>query len=243
MLLAHCRFFRPWKKGRFDLFGIEIDGEWRSDWKWQRMESRLQVEGERVADIGCHNGYFMFRLLAKAPSLVVGFEPNLHCYFNFHFLQQYVREEKLYFEPFGVEYLDEYPAFFDVVLCWGILYHQLDPVSVLRRLHRSLKRGGVVLIDCQGIAGEDDMLLLPRKRYAGAAGIWYLPTKSALKNWLHRTNFRNINVFYDEPLSISEQRATAWSPSKSLQDFLTADGKKTCEGYPVPRRFYLIAEK
>src|SRR6056297_170525 len=24
----------PWRKGPFDLFGVYIDTEWRSDWKW-----------------------------------------------------------------------------------------------------------------------------------------------------------------------------------------------------------------
>ena len=242
-LLRHCKFFMPWKKGRFNIFGIEIEGEWRSDWKFQRMHPHLQLEGKRVADIGCHNGYYMLRMLADKPEFVVGFEPNLHCYFNFHFLQQYIQVPNIYFEPFGVEYLRHYQTYFDVVLCWGILYHQLNPISVLRTIHKSLARGGRVIIDCQGIAGAGDYLLMPRKSYAGASGVWYLPTRTALMNWLHRTNFRNINLFYDEPLSVEEQRATSWSPIASLKDFLAADGQTTIEGYPAPRRFYVVAQK
>ncbi|MES2604071.1 MAG: DUF1698 domain-containing protein, partial [Pseudomonadota bacterium] len=26
----------PWRKGPFDLFGLHVDTEWRSDWKWNR---------------------------------------------------------------------------------------------------------------------------------------------------------------------------------------------------------------
>ncbi|MDE3269775.1 MAG: tRNA 5-methoxyuridine(34)/uridine 5-oxyacetic acid(34) synthase CmoB [Pseudomonadota bacterium] len=242
-LRQRCEFLKPWKKGQFEIFGLAIDGEWRSDWKFARMSPHLQVAGKRVADIGCHNGYYMLRLLADKPEFVVGFEPNLRCYFTFHFLQQYIQAANLYFEPFGVEHLRHYQAYFDVVLCWGILYHQLDPVSVLRTIHHSLVRGGKVIIDCQGIAGEGEFLLLPRKTYAGATGTWYLPTRAALMNWLQRTNFRNINIFYDAPLSPAEQRATSWSPIASLQDFLNADGKTTIEGYPAPRRFYVVAQR
>ncbi|MDQ6977261.1 MAG: DUF1698 domain-containing protein, partial [Ghiorsea sp.] len=27
----------PWRKGPFEVFGVHIDTEWRSDWKWQRV--------------------------------------------------------------------------------------------------------------------------------------------------------------------------------------------------------------
>src|SRR5437868_5478026 len=27
----------PWRKGPFDLFGVHVDTEWRSDWKWSRV--------------------------------------------------------------------------------------------------------------------------------------------------------------------------------------------------------------
>lgn len=28
---------KPWRKGPFSLYGVEIDTEWRSDWKWDRV--------------------------------------------------------------------------------------------------------------------------------------------------------------------------------------------------------------
>ena len=239
-----CRFFMPWKKGPYSLFGIGIDSEWRSDLKWQRIENHLgDITGKKIADVGCHNGYFMFRLTADNPAIVVGFEPNLRCYFNFHFMQRFAQVANVYLEPFGVQGLDHYPAYFDLVLCLGILYHHPDPIAILRNIHRSLVTGGRVIIDCQGIAGEESNLLLPRKKYAGASGIWYLPTKTALANWLHRANFRDLNFFYDDWLSPAEQRATVWAPITSLKDFLCPNLQKTVEGYPAPRRIYLGARK
>ena len=243
-LWQHCHAFKPWKKGRWSLFGLDIDGEWRSDWKWQRLVPKLQgVQNKKIADIGCHNGYFMFRLAAHHPSLVVGFEPNPRCYFNFHFLQRYAQVANIYFEPLGVEQFDHYPAFFDVVLCLGILYHHTDPISVLRRIHRSLAKGGRVLIDCQGINSPTPTILVPARRYAGATGVWYLPSKQALTHWLQRTNFRNINFFYEDYLSLDEQRRTAWADIDSLADFVCHETHKTVEGYPAPWRMYVEASK
>ncbi len=243
-LRQHCQAFKPWKKGPWSLFGIDIDAEWRSDWKWQRLAKKLNgVQNKKIADIGCHNGYFMFRLAAQNPSLVVGFEPNARCYFNFHFLQRYAQVANLYFEPFGVEHLQHYPVFFDLVLCLGILYHHTDPVAILRRIHHSLVAGGRVLIDCQGINSSAPMLLLPARRYAGAAGIWYLPSPTALRHWLQRSNFRRINFFYEDYLSAAEQRRTAWADIASLADFVCHETHTTVEGYPAPWRMYVEAYK
>ncbi|MBU2323874.1 MAG: DUF1698 domain-containing protein, partial [Gammaproteobacteria bacterium] len=53
----------PWRKGPFNLFGVHIDTEWRSDWKWQRVAPHLDLAGKRVLDVGCGNGYYMWRML------------------------------------------------------------------------------------------------------------------------------------------------------------------------------------
>ena len=239
------RFFKPWKKGPFDIFGVSIDSEWKSNLKWDRIKSQIGVLSDKViADIGCHNGYFMFRLLKENPKLVMGFDPVPKLFYNFQFLQKIVRSEKLFYEPLGVESVVHFKSFFDTVLCLGILYHRTDPIETLRTLHASIKRGGKILIDCQGIEGEGSYCLFPEKKYAGARGVWFLPTKTCLINWLKRAQFRNVTCFYEEPLSPDEQRATEWAPIASLEEYLNKDIlSSTIEGYPAPKRFYLTAHK
>jgi tRNA (mo5U34)-methyltransferase len=237
--------FKPWKKGPFDLFGVNIDSEWRSDIKWDRVRSRIgSLSGKRIADIGCNNGYFMFRMAADNPELVIGFEPFIKNLMEYEIMQSFAKVPHLYFELLGVEQMNLYPEFFDSVFCMGILYHQTDPIKTLRKIYRSLKPSGEVIIDCQGIPGDESVALLPSGRYAHARGIWYLPTLPCLINWLRRTQFRDIECFFNEPLSCEEQRATEWAPVKSLRDFLDpVDITKTIEGYPAPRRFYVVAKR
>lgn len=237
--------FRPWKKGPFDLFGTMIEAEWRSDWKWARILPHIQsLQGRTVADIGCHNGYFMFRMAHQQPGLVIGFEPVAKHFWNFQLLQQWIRQPNLYFELLGVEHLDLYPRFFDTIFCLGILYHHTDPVGLLRKLHAALAPGGEIVIDCQGIPGTEPVALVPKGRYAGARGIWFLPTQSCLEHWLHRTGFRNIECIFAEPLSTAEQRRTPWADVDSLAEFLDPqDATRTVEGYPAPWRYYVRGDR
>ena len=51
------RAFMPWRKGPCSVFGIDIDAEWRSERKWNRILPGLPgLAGRVVADIGSNNG-------------------------------------------------------------------------------------------------------------------------------------------------------------------------------------------
>ena len=42
----------PWRKGPFEICGIHIDSEWRSDFKWDRLSSEIQpLDDRRVLDL------------------------------------------------------------------------------------------------------------------------------------------------------------------------------------------------
>lgn len=235
--------FIPWKKGPFEIFGHHIDAEWRSDLKWQRLESYVgSLKGKRVCDIGCNNGYFMFRMAAHEPQFVLGLEPYAKHWFTFQLLNHYIRRPELYLELLGVEHMIHMPKSFDTVFCLGILYHHRDPISLLEGIRKSLRKKGRLFIDCQGIKGEEPVALIPGPRYAGARGIWYLPTLEGLKNWIRRAGYSQVEVIFQEKLSNQEQRTTSWAPIDSLRDFLDEnDPEKTVEGYPAPYRFYIEA--
>ena len=99
-------------------------------------------------------------------------------------------------------------------------------------------------MDCQGIPGEENIALFPKKRYTNMRGVYFLPTLNTLKSWLQRANFRNIEVIYAEELSTEEQRRTDWAPVRSLEESLDAkDSTKTVEGYPRAHRFYVKCKK
>ena len=57
------RKLAPWRKGPYSLGGIEIDTEWRSDWKWQRVAPHLApLKYRKVLDVGGGSGYHAWRM-------------------------------------------------------------------------------------------------------------------------------------------------------------------------------------
>ncbi|BCO10093.1 tRNA U34 carboxymethyltransferase [Desulfolithobacter dissulfuricans] len=244
-LYAALRQFMPWRKGPFEVFGIEIDAEWRSERKWRRILPELpDLRSKVVADIGCNNGYYMFRMLPHEPAFVLGFEPYVQHYYTFHTLNTFARQDNLSVELFGIEHLPLFPDSFDVIFCLGILYHRPSPIEALRDLHRALKPGGTVIIESQAIPGEEPVALFPEKTYAKVPGTWFVPTGACLRNWLARTGFTDILMFDSHPMSSRDQRRTEWMVFESYEDFIDKENPAlTIEKYPAPWRVFFKATK
>ena len=232
---------RPWRKGPFQLFDTFIDSEWQSFIKYNLLEPYFNLEGKKVADIGCNNGYYMFRMLKQNPKKVVGFDPSPHFKTQFDFINHYIKSD-IIFEMLGVEHLDIYDEKFDVIFCLGVLYHRSDPIGTLKSLKKGLEKNGVLYLDTFMIDGDTDIALTPKKTYSKIPNIYFVPTIAALKNWCLRAGFKDIEVLEIKETLLNEQRATKWIEGESLGDFLDPDDQKvTVEGYPAPKRVYIKA--
>lgn len=218
--------FCPWRLGPWRICGHYIDSQWRGEMKWNRIIERYphllegDLKGKCVADVGAHNGYYMYRLSFSRAKWVVGFEPVAKHYCAYHIIQNLVRVPNLYLEPFGYQGLKFYPRYFDVIFCMGVLYHHTDPVGILRMIHASLCTGGYLILDTQGISGDRSVAFMPRKFYKGRKGYWWLPTLSCLLNMIQRAGFQKNEVFYQGILTEKEQRS-----SKLCENSLSCDDK------------------
>lgn len=120
--------FMPWRKGPFSVFGVEVDAEWRSERKWQRLAASLpDLQGKIIADIGCNNGYYMFRMAHQRPRFVLGLEPSVQHYYCFNALNGMAGLDNLAVDLLGVEHLPLFPDCFDVIFLMGIIYHRPSP--------------------------------------------------------------------------------------------------------------------
>ena len=148
-ILKRCvEQLKPWKKGPLNLFGIHIDTEWRSDWKWKRLQQSLpNLKDKVICDLGCGNGYFMYRMLEYNPKLVVGIDPNLHALLEFKLFSRVSGIDNIKFEYLRGDVMSSMIGAFDVVFCLGVLYHTNDPIGMLKDIHKSMKGKAVSLVN------------------------------------------------------------------------------------------------
>jgi len=238
------RGLQPWRKGPFELFGLTIDCEWRSDWKWQRISPHVDLRGRKVLDVGCGNGYHMWRMWGAGAEIVIGIDPNLLFYNQFSALKKYIGEAPVWQLPFTLEQLPEPTGGFDTVFSMGVLYHRRSPVDHLLQLKGCLRPGGELILETLVIEGDADTCLLPEDRYAQMRNVWFLPSVAMLERLLRRSGFIEVRCIDLNATSTEEQRSTEWMRFQSLSDFLDPqDPRLTVEGYPAPLRATLSARK
>ena len=238
-----ARMLMPWRKGPFDLFGLFIDTEWQSFMKYNLLRPHFDLKGKRVADIGCNNGYYLFRMQEDAPAKLVGFDPSALYKTQFDFINRFAKTQIVY-ELLGVEHLPLYEEKFDTIFCLGVLYHRSDPVAMLKQLYKGLDVRGEVYLDTFMIDGDAEICLTPAGTYSKIPNIYFVPTVPALRNWCLRAGFTGFAVLETSVTTPQEQRKTDWIEGQSLEDFLDpSDPSKTVEGYPAPKRVYIRLTK
>jgi tRNA (mo5U34)-methyltransferase len=236
--------FHPWRKGPYDLFGIHVDTEWRSDWKWQRLKDHLSpLKNRLVLDVGCGNGYHCWRMLGAGAKMVVGIDPTLINVMQFQLIKKlYGNNPPVYVLPVGIEELPLGLKAFDTVFSMGVLYHRRSPLDHLLELREALKSGGELVLETLIVEGGLGQALLPEDRYAKMRNVWFLPSCETLISWLKRCGFKNIRVVNVCKTTTEEQRTTDWMTFYSLANFLDPENPNlTCEGLPAPTRAIVIA--
>ena len=243
LLETSAKALIPWRKGPFNLCGLKIDSEWQSNLKYNMLRPYFNLKDKLVADVGCNNGYYMFRMLEDKPKSLVGFDPSAIFKTQFDFVNHFIKSDIKY-ELLGVEHLEYYETKFDMIFMLGVLYHRADPIGSLKSLNRALNKDGEIIVDSFMIDGEDEVCLVPHDRYAMIPNIYFIPTVNCFKNWLNRAGFKDIEVLEITTTDDKEQRVTKWTFGMSLDDFRDPeDSTKTIEGYPSPKRVYLKAKK
>ncbi len=235
----------PWRKGPLEIAGVVIDTEWRSDLKWSRIAPHVNLEGNRVLDIGSGNGYFGWRMLAAGARLVVGIDPTWVFVMQWLACRHFAGDLPNFVLPLGIEHLPPGGADFGAVFSMGVLYHRRDPLGHLRQLHGLLEAGGSLVLETLVLPDtQADEVLRPEDRYARMRNVWAVPGCERLLDWIVDAGFREPQIVDVSWTTPAEQRSTSWMTFESLEDGLDPQNPRlTVEGYPAPKRAMVIATR
>ena len=241
---ALARELIPWRKGPFRLGTLSLDAEWRSDKKWNRLAPALpDLTGQTVADVGCNNGYYLYRIAAGGAARVIGFDPTLKYWLQYRLLAAHAPPElPIEFLPVGWQFLGAFPETFDTIFLMGINYHEAEPLNLFHACLAALKPGGLLVCESVVVPGDAEFEIFPAGKYAGIGGVYSIPTATSLASQLSLCGFTRVEIQHNVLLTATEQRSAEFSPQKSLADALRADGF-SIEDYPPPHRAAILASK
>ncbi len=240
---ASLQALHPWRKGPFQVGETYVDAEWRSDYKWQRLNKALpDLSNRTILDVGCGNGYYMLRMAEHQPRLVMGVEPGLLQNVQFWAIEKFAQSGAAVL-PLKVQDLPPAMRCFDVVFSMGILYHRKSPIAHLEQLKGLLGTNGTLILETLVVDGDEQSCLVPSGRYAQMRNVWFLPSVAMLSVWLTKVGFKQVDVVDVSLTTTKEQRSTPWMKFHSLADFLTPDEQQTIEGYSPPKRVIISCRK
>ena len=244
-IIHHLKQLMPWRKGPYHLYGIHVDCEWRSDFKWDRVLPHLApLQDRTILDVGCGSGYHMWRMVGEGAKMVVGIDPTELFLCQFEAVRKLLNNDRrANLIPLGIEEMQPLAAF-DTVFSMGVLYHRKSPLDHLTQLKNQLVKGGELVLETLVVDGDVNTVLVPADRYAKMKNVYFIPSVDCLINWLEKCGFQNVRCVDVETTSLEEQRKTDWLENESLIDFLDPqDHSKTIEGYPAPKRAVILANK
>ncbi len=202
-LLKQVDELEPWLQGPFLLAeDLVVGGAWRNDLRWGYLESEVPSElgGSRVLDVGSNAGYDPFMFSLRDPDYVLACEP-------FGFIEQARFLESIYktgvdLRQIGWQALDTAThGHFELVHCHGVLYHELNPLELLLKLHEMTKPGGTLLFGSMMLADPAlaDLVRFVPRAYYGDRTWWWVPGPLAMRAMLEAAGFEVVDDFGQAP--------------------------------------------
>ena len=217
--------------------GEVAHGPSSGDWPTTRFGLPEDLTGRTVLDVGGWDGFFSFEAEERGASLVhsvdipAGDGGNWGGTDGFEFAKRLLGSEV---RCSALDLDSDTPKSFcatgyDVVLCYGVLYHVKNPLRCIENLFLLTKPGGLCLIETA--RDPDDTLknyaawcLLPG-RHDDPTNFWY-PSEGGLRTALEVAGFTLIETHYDDG-----QRMTvrAYRPMPAADKKSTEDKKSTTD--------------
>lgn len=181
----------------------------------------------RLLEIGCSVGYFLEAAKEVGNWELYGVELNKKS-------AAYVREnlDIMVFNDF-VENLDIDEETFNVVVSFEVIEHTINPLDVLKKAYKILKKDGYFFVSTPNIEGFDFKVLGKHNRSFSPPGHLVYFTPTTFVDILNRAGFKDVKVQTPGKLDVENVRNELLrSPNLTLEmdpflrELLLADGEK-----------------
>jgi SAM-dependent methyltransferase len=210
--------------------GIVTPGpDWEALWGPMReRHRRVDFRGKRVLEVGCWDGYWSFeaeKLGAAEVWATDDMSQRKTVTRSVPFAIECLGSKVRYRDDVSVYDLDTlFPEKFDVVICYGVLYHLRYPALGLAKLRQVLRTGGTLLMETAVLLDVDEPVMIwGRDRiYPTDPSTWNAPSSACLRFLLESGYFevRTCETFLrqDESLKIGRAWAEAVAVERVLAD-------------------------
>jgi tRNA (mo5U34)-methyltransferase len=178
------------------------------------------LSGQRVLDVGTTNGGAAFECERRGAERIVAVDVLDAEVFGIEELIEFLDSKVVFVQASIYELAATLRETFDLVICWGVLYHLRHPLLALDSI-RDLASGLVTIetavADSElGERAAESLVRFYRLDELGAdSSNWFAPTVAALENWVRSSGF--------EPQAIK-----AWPedhPSRAMINAVLAAGQ------------------
>jgi len=153
--------------------------------RYQASYELLSSGGEKLLDVGCGDGDFIFMVRDKFRECY-GVDVSAQ---RIEKAKELPNQEKFHFFECDVDKGLRFPDnFFDAVTCIAVLEHVFNPPNLVKEIHRVLKPGGIFLVQVPNIAWMPYRIQLMFGQLPLTGGV-YLGA-----DWEHLHNFTKQSI-------------------------------------------------
>lgn len=156
--------------------------------------SQIDVSGMDCLDIGATDGLVSFGLERLGAKTVVATDRVAGAGFlTVHELLQSKVEHKVPVEIGDIHaVLDD--RRFDLIVCAGVIYHMLNPLSAIMACRALLKPGGLLIVESamSWVADQAFLVLNSEEQHNMESSTYWLPTPKALKGMVRLCHFEML---------------------------------------------------
>ncbi len=167
------------------------------------------LTGMSVLDIGSTNGASAFIAEARGAFRVVAVDIYSETRFGFRDIKEFLGSKAEFVQDNLYSLPSIFNEGFDVVICWGVLYHLRHPVlglDCLRQLTNKLLSIETTIADAELDQNICALKFYRQKEYYDDGSNWFNPTSTCLKEMLISSGF-DISDFVVRPNETERYRA------------------------------------